>query len=136
MPTSSGRLEPLIIAGNEKELADFIRDLYNKFHGIGMKHNTHHVETTEADPFPLIVDHHMSHCSLDAVTVCTESHIILLSLPPRSSRKVQQLDRRLLGHLKMCMLLKLPNDTHPPRACSSTVTTASFSEIRLQNLLI
>jgi hypothetical protein len=34
------------------------------------------------------------------------------------------------------MLMKLPNDTKPLRACSSAATSASFSETPLQNMLI
>jgi DDE superfamily endonuclease. len=119
------------MAGNEKELVERIRDIYYKYYGIGRKHFWHHVETTEDD----LVDSHMSHCRLEAVTLCRESHITQLSLSPQSSHKVQPLDRGLLGHLKRCMLMKLPNYTQPSWACSSTVTSASFSETPLQKLL-
>lgn len=78
----------------------------------------------------------MPHCSLEAVTLCRESHLKLLPLPPQFSHKLQPLDRRLLGHLKRFMLLKLSNCTQSPRACSSRVTPASFSETPLQKLLI
>jgi len=63
-----------------------------------MTHYTKYAATpTDDDPVLLIVDNHMSHYSLEAVTFCTEHYMTLKSLPPHSSHKLQPLDRGFLG---------------------------------------
>jgi DDE superfamily endonuclease len=47
-----------------------------------LKHFSKHVRPTKADPVLLIVDNHASHVSLEAVDLCREHCIVLLSLPP------------------------------------------------------
>jgi hypothetical protein len=39
----------------------------------------------------------MSHSSLEAVTLCREHRVILLSLPPHFRNKLQSLDRGIFG---------------------------------------
>ena len=48
----------------------------------------------------LILDNHVSHCSLSAVEYCRDKGIILLSLPPHASHKLQPLDVSFFGPLK------------------------------------
>jgi len=60
----------------EKELADYVRYLVYKFFGTGRKHFINYFKWTEDDPV-LILDGHMPHCSLDAVSFCTEHYITL-----------------------------------------------------------
>jgi hypothetical protein len=47
--------------------------------GDWLKHFTDHVKPMEDDPFLLILDKHMSHCSLEAVTFCTAHCITAVS---------------------------------------------------------
>lgn len=51
-------------------------------------------------PVLLILDNHSSHISLTAVDYCKSSGIVLLTLPPHTSHKLQPLDRCLYGPLK------------------------------------
>jgi hypothetical protein len=51
-------------------------DLFNDW----FKHFTDHVKPTEDDKVLLILDKHISHCSLEAVIFCTAYCITLLSL--------------------------------------------------------
>jgi hypothetical protein len=48
----------------------------------------------------LILDNHDSHLSLDGIELCRESGIIILSLPPHCSHKLQPLDRSVYGPFK------------------------------------
>lgn len=48
----------------------------------------------------LIMDNHASHISLPAINFCRTNGIILLSLPPHCSHKLQPLDRGFFGPLK------------------------------------
>jgi hypothetical protein len=45
-----------------------------------LKHFTDHVKPMEDEKVLLILDKHISHCSLEAVIFCTEHCITLLSL--------------------------------------------------------
>jgi hypothetical protein len=45
-----------------------------------LKHFTDHVKPMEDDKILLILDKHVSHCSLEAVIFCTAQCITLLSL--------------------------------------------------------
>lgn len=51
-------------------------------------------------PVLLILDNHSSHISLKAVEFCRNSGIIILTLPPHTSHKLQPLDRTVFGPLK------------------------------------
>jgi len=64
-------------AEEEQELTDYVRYLDYKFFGIRKKHFTNYVKPIEDDPVLLILDSHMPHCSLDAVSFCTEHCITL-----------------------------------------------------------
>lgn len=48
----------------------------------------------------LILDNHESHCSLEAVTLAKNNGIILVTLPPHTSHKLQPLDRSVFGPYK------------------------------------
>nr|CAI5862711.1 unnamed protein product [Callosobruchus analis] len=47
---------------------------------------------TEQNPVLVLLDNHVSHVSLQAVTFAKDNYIHLLSLPPHSSQKTQPLD--------------------------------------------
>lgn len=51
-------------------------------------------------PVLLILDNHISHCSLGAVELCRSSGVILLTLPPHCSHRLQPLDRSVFGPVK------------------------------------
>lgn len=55
---------------------------------------------TRESPVMLILDNHISHVSLAAVELCKSSGIVLLTLPPHCSHRLQPLDRTIYGPLK------------------------------------
>lgn len=48
----------------------------------------------------LILDNHSSHCSLEAIKFCRDNGIVLLSIPPHTSHKLQPLDVGIFGPFK------------------------------------
>jgi hypothetical protein len=52
------------------------------------------------DPVLLILDNHESHISITAINVAKENGIIMLTLPPHTSHKLQPLDRNVFGPYK------------------------------------
>jgi hypothetical protein len=71
-----------------------------------LQHFARHSRPTKDDPVLLILDNHVSHCTLAAVVFCRENHITLLSLPPHSSHKLQPLDVGFFGPLKALILTR------------------------------
>ena len=65
-----------------------------------LKHFRDFVKPTETDPAILILDNHILHCSLEAIMYARENFIVLLTLPPHSSHKMQPLDRCFFFPLK------------------------------------
>ena len=59
-----------------------------------------HTHCTVDDPILLILDNHSSHISLKVVEICKNAGIVLLTLPPHTSHKLQPLDRSVYGPLK------------------------------------
>ena len=57
-----------------------------------LNHFSKHVKPCEKYPVLLVLDNHISHCSLDAVMFCRNSFITLLSLPPHASHMMQPLN--------------------------------------------
>ncbi|XP_065314510.1 uncharacterized protein LOC135923598 [Gordionus sp. m RMFG-2023] len=48
----------------------------------------------------LILDNHKSHQSIEVIELCSDSGIVLLTLPPHCTHKLQPLDRTVFGPLK------------------------------------
>ncbi|KAJ4445575.1 hypothetical protein ANN_12256 [Periplaneta americana] len=65
-----------------------------------LEHFSKHVVPSQQKKKLLILDNHISHCSLAAIEYCREKGIILLSLPPHASHKFQPLDVSFFGPLK------------------------------------
>ncbi|KAJ4440373.1 hypothetical protein ANN_08514 [Periplaneta americana] len=63
-----------------------------------LEHFSKHVVPSQQEKKLLILDNHISHCSLAAIEYCREKGIILLSLPPHASHKLQPLDVPFFGH--------------------------------------
>ncbi|KAB0795100.1 hypothetical protein PPYR_11939 [Photinus pyralis] len=60
---------------------------------IFLKHFIKHSRCTKERPVLLILDNHDSHLSLEGIELCGENGVIILSLPPHCSHKLQPLDR-------------------------------------------
>ncbi|XP_024867948.1 uncharacterized protein LOC112452119 [Temnothorax curvispinosus] len=59
-----------------------------------------HVRASVDAPVLLVLDNHESHFSITGLDFCKENGIIVLSLPPHCSHKLQPLDRTVYGPLK------------------------------------
>jgi hypothetical protein len=51
-------------------------------------------------PALLILDNHSSHCTLEAYMFCKENRIVVVSIPPHTSHRLQPLDVTFYGPLK------------------------------------
>nr|CAI5840894.1 unnamed protein product [Callosobruchus analis] len=65
-----------------------------------IKHFCRFVKPTKDDPVLFTLDNHVSHCSLPLITYCREHFIILLTLSPHCSNKIQPLDKCYFAPLK------------------------------------
>jgi hypothetical protein len=137
VPTTLERLKPVFTVEQKQELADYFRTVII----INVKKEKLHKNYEK--PLKMIVfmlDNHMPHCSLEAVTLCREHSVTMPSLPPHSSHKIQSLDGGFFflggkgGHTKLCILLKLPNDARTCWTWKSKVTYASLSETPMKRL--
>lgn len=52
------------------------------------------------NPALMIYDNHASHINVAVIDFCKEKGVVLLSLPPPTSHKLQPLDRSVFGPLK------------------------------------
>ncbi|GFO08451.1 hypothetical protein PoB_003495600 [Plakobranchus ocellatus] len=66
-----------------------------------LRHIHRHVRSTPENKVLVILDNQESHISIEAVDYCRDNGIVLLSLPPYCSHKMQPLDRTIFGPLKM-----------------------------------
>lgn len=91
------------------------------------------VHCTKERPVLLILDNHSSHISLKAVTLCKDSGIHLLTLPPHTSHKLQPLDRCVYGPFKTYLNRALDDwmRSNPGRSVSiyemAGLSTTAFS---------
>lgn len=60
-------------------------------------HNTH---ASQSNPILLILDNHVSHVSLEAVRLCRDKGVHLLTFPPHCSHRLQPLDVTVYGPFK------------------------------------
>ncbi|KAJ8945555.1 hypothetical protein NQ318_020401 [Aromia moschata] len=65
-----------------------------------IKHFHQHVKSSEKDPVLLILDNHGSHISLEIYAYCRSNGIVMVSLPPHTSHRLQPLDLTFFGPLK------------------------------------
>lgn len=65
-----------------------------------LTHFRNHATPTKDEPVLLIVDNHSSHITLKSYEFCKENHIVMVSIPPHSSHKIQPLDVVFYGPLK------------------------------------
>lgn len=65
-----------------------------------LKHFIQYTKPSVEDPVLLTLDNHVSHRSVDAIKICRQNGIHLLSFPPHATQKLQPLDRVYFGPLK------------------------------------
>ena len=64
-----------------------------------LEHFAKHTKVSPEKKVLLLLDNHSSHISVKAVNYCKANGIVLLSLPPHCSHKLQPLDRSVYGPL-------------------------------------
>lgn len=64
------------------------------------QHFIRHAKPTSEAPVLLIMDNHEAHISLQIIKLAKENHVILLTLPPHTSHKLQPLDKTVYYALK------------------------------------
>ncbi|XP_013859198.1 uncharacterized protein zgc:113274 [Austrofundulus limnaeus] len=67
---------------------------------VYLKHFQLHTHSSPENKVLLILDNHPSHLSVESVNFCRSSGIVLLSLPPHCSHKLQPLARTVYGPFK------------------------------------
>lgn len=65
-----------------------------------LEHFVTHVRCSKERQVILIMDNHESHLSVAAIDFCKDNGIIILTLPPHTSNKLQPLDRTVFGPFK------------------------------------
>jgi hypothetical protein len=74
-----------------------------------LQHIAKHARPTKEDPIMLILDNHSSHIALQAIEFCREKGIVMISIPPHCTHRLQPLDISFFGPMK----------TYYSRACDS-----------------
>lgn len=94
--------------------SEFINtDLYLQW----LHHFKDHISPTADNPVLLIIDNHSNHISLH----CRQHNMIVLTLPPHSSHKLQPLDRGVYSPLKSQYAIEADEwkTQHPGRSISN-----------------
>lgn len=65
-----------------------------------LDHLIENTKCTAADPILLILDNHSSHMSIPAISKAKENGIVMLTIPPHTSHKLQPLDISVYGPFK------------------------------------
>ena len=65
-----------------------------------LRHFQHHTQASITNKVLLILDNHESHITIDSLNYCKDNGIVLLTLPPHTSHKLQPLDTTIYGSLK------------------------------------
>ncbi|XP_063217110.1 uncharacterized protein LOC134527951 [Bacillus rossius redtenbacheri] len=71
-------------------------DLFIKW----LEHFEAHAKPTKEDPVLLITDNHNSHKTLNAFNFCRDHGIVMITIPPHTSHRLQPLDLTFFGPLK------------------------------------
>jgi len=74
-----------------------------------LQHVAAHTRPSKDDPILMILDNHASHIGLQAVEFCRDSGIMMVSIPPHCSHRLQPLDVSFFAALK----------TYYSRACDA-----------------
>lgn len=100
---------------NERIFLEWLQHFYNV------------VKPTKDDPVLLIVDNHSSHCTLETYNFCKERGIVMLTIPPHTSHRLQPLDVAFYSSLKSAYNIECGNylRSHP----HERITTFEVAEI-------
>lgn len=67
---------------------------------VWLKHFVQNSKCIKGKPVLLVLDNHTSHISLEAYEFCRDHGIVMVSLPPHTSHRLQPLDVTFFGPLK------------------------------------
>ncbi|KAJ8944307.1 hypothetical protein NQ318_005134 [Aromia moschata] len=94
---------------------------------IFIQHFIKHAKPSKDSPVILLLDNnHSSHLSCQALNLCKENGIIMLSFPPHCSHKLQPLDLTVFGPFKSFAVLVLVR-ARLFKCCQSENITSGFS---------
>jgi hypothetical protein len=83
-----------------------------------------HTRSSIENPVLLILDNHSSHCTLEAYKYCRENVIVVVSIPPHTSRRLQTLDVAFYGPLKTEFHRK--SDLGPEKITNNKIESLSY----------
>lgn len=93
-----------------------------------LEHFAKYTKPSEDDPVLLILDNHVSHCSLSSVELCRKNNIVLLTLPPHASHMLQPLDKVIFAPFKKFYADEIEKwmCSHPGRAVTQMDVAGLF----------
>lgn len=114
MNASGGFIPPALLFPRKNMRADFIDQAPAETLGLAtpsgwmtqemfVKYLQHFVKfshSSKEDQVLLILDNHESHVSLEAINFCRDNGIVMLTLPPHGTHKLQPLDVSFFGPMK------------------------------------
>lgn len=80
---------------------------------------------TSENPMLLILDNHTTHCSVEAYDFCVANSIVIVSIPPHTSHRLQPLDLTIFG----------PLNTAFDQACEVEMKQKGYSTLTSEQLL-
>ncbi|CAG7716167.1 unnamed protein product [Allacma fusca] len=95
-----------------------------------LRHFINHANPSKQNPALIILDNHTSHVTYEAVHVCIDNDISLLSLPPHCSHKMQPLDVAVFKGLKSSLktVQHLWLSRHAPEVITEKILPRIFAE--------
>lgn len=72
----------------------------NEIFLLVLKHFIKFARPTSENPALIIMDNHESHVSLEAIQLCKGNNVVLLTIPPHTSHRLQPLDKGVYGPMK------------------------------------
>lgn len=94
-----------------------------------LKHFARHSRPSVGSPVLLIMDNHESHVNIAGIDFCKENGIIILTLPPHTSHKLQPLDISVFGPIKRYFNAACDNWMRLPLHATKTITIYDISGI-------
>lgn len=85
-----------------------------------LKHFIKFVKSSKESPVLVVLDNHESHISVEALNICKDNGIVMVTFPPRCSHKLQPLDLTVFGPLKRFYNIALTDwlSMNPGKTCT------------------
>ena len=98
------RMTPLLLKGSPAGTVGAVSDngwITGELFIVWMKHFIAQVKPSSEEKVILIVDGHVSHKTIGVIELARQNGIVLISLPPHATHRMQPLDRTIYGPLKL-----------------------------------